>query len=192
MRALLPLALLLSVAAHASGFGGSSPGFSSDGLCGVNMSCEVASLTSAATVQSNAASGAYAFKVANNGAKVGVGTGQAYWDAADANTMRTYATIRAEGGIDMRGGGLSNSYLGSIRIFNTGGITHLAMPSPWECSNTTSESAHKVESGTLAVIAGSTGKRPRLCFCGFDGTTYAWENMHTHILGTATTCPEAP
>jgi hypothetical protein len=186
MALLLP-ALALAQAMSPGGGGAAVP----EGVCGANMSCEVASLTSSGTVQSDALSGQYAFKPTVNGSKVGVGTGSAYFDAPDANTIRTIATLRAQGGVDVYNGGLTDGFSGSVQVSNVGGIEVTPISAPWTCASTRSASQQRVRPGTFAVITGSTGKPQRLCLCTYDGTNYRWWSSTTNTYGDTTTCPEA-
>lgn len=187
----LALALAATVA-MAGAFGGTSSGVDLTGVCGVNMSCTVSNLTSASTVQSNAASGTYAFKASVNGSKLGVGTGQAYFDAPDADTIRTFGTLKTGGGVDMYNAGVTDSFRGVVMVLNVGGLQLVPLSAPWTCAASSSISPQKVATGTLSVITGSTGKPHRLCLCTYDGTAYKWLNLATAAFGDATTCPEYP
>lgn len=161
------------------------------GVCGVNVSCEVVSLTSTSTVQSDALSGQYAFKASVNGARIGVGGGNAYLWAVDDNTLATNATFFMGGGVDIRNGLIADSVRGSVLVGNVQSLIVLPLGTIATCAVSATLSPQRSQPGGLAVIAGSTGKPHRLCLCTYDGTTYAWQNIATGALGDATTCPEA-
>jgi hypothetical protein len=48
---------------------------------------------------------------------------------------------------------------------------------------------------TIRTVAGSAGNYGKLCFCTYNGTTYAWKNVSgvfasdAASIGNTTTCP---
>ncbi len=198
VRALLVIVSLVSAAAMASVFGGTTAPASTAGMCGEDMSCEVSSLTSDGTVTSNAASGTCAY-VLGNGARICRGDGSVSRIQANAaGDWEVYGQLKPANGINMNGSGLFDGFSGAVRVNSISGfgiapMTAASLPTCHSASSATTSPPRSSEAVRFTIV-GTGGAYTKTCECRYDGTTRKWFNVDAPDVttGTATTCPDVP
>lgn len=189
MRYVLVLLLLASTARA------QAVSYSPPGICGVNMSCAVSSLTSTGTVTSQSASGACAYSL-GDGALICRGDGSASKIEATAGGRWDFTgVVRTYSGLDLYGSSLVDNYNGSVSVNTLGGLRVIPMASVSlpQCTHATQTALapQKVAEGALWQIVGAGGTWTKFCWCRWDGTTAKWWDFNdlSKTTGTATVCP---